>query len=107
MSGLLNGIGGHREKEDNSYEDCAVRELKEKCDLDIKKSELIKIGEITDSDKFYVAAFASIIEENRINQFKSMTSEIVYYLKINEIDDRILFIDAKNFIKLSLDKLKS
>lgn len=106
MAGFLNGIGGHKESEDNSYEDCAVREIKEECDLNLEKTELIKIHELTDLKKYYVAVFAAIIEEKRIQNFKSLTSEYVYYLTLNEIDHISLYIDAQTCIKIALEKLK-
>lgn len=107
MVGLFNGIGGHRESEDKSYEDCAIREIKEECDLDLKKSELVKIHELTDFKNYYVAVFVATLEEKRIEMFNSLTSEDIYYLTLSEIDNKSLYIDAQTCIKIALEKLKS
>lgn len=106
MNGLLNGIGGHKELIDKTYEDCALREIKEESNLILNSSDLIRIGQLTDHEKYYVALFAAVIDDAKIKSFKSMTSEPVFYLNLNNIDERNLYIDAQTSIKKALQVIK-
>ena len=63
MPGIRNGFGGKCE-EGERVEDCAVREVKEEIDLDIKKEDLHFVGTIIEGDKkvyFYTVRLDSKI----------------------------------------------
>lgn len=106
MKGLLNGIGGHKEDYDKSYEDCAIREIKEESDLLISTENLINIGELSKENEFYVALFAVKTKEEDILKFNSLTDEKVFLIDLNKLNKNILYIDAYNIIKKCLLLLK-
>ena len=63
MPGVRNGFGGKCEQGER-VEDCAVREVKEEIDLDIKEEDLRFVGTIIEGDKqvyFYTARLDSKI----------------------------------------------
>jgi 8-oxo-dGTP pyrophosphatase MutT (NUDIX family) len=64
MPGIRNGYGGKCE-EGELVEDCAIREVKEEIDLDIKKEDLHFVGTIVEGDK--EVYFYTVLLETKIS----------------------------------------
>ena len=79
---LLNGFGGKPNKNE-TIEDCAIREVKEECGLDINRKDLMKVAEIKfrfkDSPKlFHNYVFKTTTYSGLISDSEEMMEPLWY-----------------------------
>lgn len=99
MNGKLNGIGGHKEDYDLTYEDCALREIREESGLILSKEQLINVGHLGAAELgYYVALYMASIEDEVLENYQSLTDETVSLYAIKDIEKRELYKDAKEII---------
>lgn len=82
QAGLYNGIGGKIEVFDQSPVYAMVREFKEECNLETQVDQWQQFTVINNCF-FHMTCFFAVLDN--IEQYQSITDEIVYCVSINEL----------------------
>lgn len=95
QNGKLNGVGGKVEEFDGSVTDAMQREMKEETGLDIPHDEwnyfaLMRGSSDFDPTDWIVHCFSAIYKGNIFADYKALTDETPYPVKVSNIRSRVL-----------------
>lgn len=88
LAGKLTAIGGNFEEEDLIIENCAIREIKEETNIDLRLEQLFFLEREVKSMEFDLTTFYCFVSEDQISQRKNMIEEIHDWFDLTEVLNR-------------------